>query len=106
MKRKIMVISLALIMCFTLAGCGSNGKAKDESKLNDTYNKVSEYFGDEKADRSNLGAYYLDTEKNVVIVVLVDNSKDKQDDFKKLVKVDSKYLEFVQGGPYSSSSKN
>ena len=91
-------------MCFNLAGCGKNENA--DEKLNDVYNKIGEHFGDEKANRSNLGAYYLDTEENLIIVALIDNSKENQESFKEFIKVDSKYIKFIQGGPYTSSNKN
>jgi uncharacterized lipoprotein NlpE involved in copper resistance len=105
MKKKLLVCLLAVVMCFVLVGCKKSEGIKGDTELNDVYNKVGEYFGDENVDHSNLGAYYLDVEQNVVIIVLVDNSKEKQESFKELVKVDSKYLKFVQGGPYSTSSK-
>lgn len=72
--------------------------------LKDTYNKVSDYFGDEKVDRSNLGAYSLDEENNVVVVSLIDNSEEKQEEFIKQTGANSKYIKFEQGGPYTTSS--
>lgn len=42
---------------------------------------IQEYFGKEDVDRTNLGYNYIDEEKNVVIVGLIDNSKEKQDEF-------------------------
>ena len=45
------------------------------------YEKISEYFGNENVDRSNLGYTYLDNENNIVIVGLIDNSIEKQDEF-------------------------
>lgn len=99
MKKKLLISLFIAIVCFTLVGCGKTENTENDTKLNDVYNKVGSYFGNENAD--NLGAYYLDTEKNVVVVVLVDNSKEKQESFKKLAKIDdySEYLKFVQGGP-------
>ena len=72
--------------------------------LKNTYDKVNDYFGDEKADHSNLGAYSLDEENNVVVVSLIDNSKEKQEEFIKRTGVNSKYIKFEQGGPYTTSS--
>jgi len=42
---------------------------------------IQEYFGNENVDRTNLGYNYIDEEKNVVVVGLIDNSKEKQDEF-------------------------
>lgn len=77
---------------------------ENTENLKNTYDKVSDYFGNEKADRSNLGAYSLDEENNVVEVSLIDNSKEKQEEFIKQTGVDSKYIKFEQGGPYTTSS--
>ena len=106
MKRKLLLSLFAILACVILVGCKKIEVSKNNSTLNDVYNKVGEYFGNEDIDRSNLGAYYIDNEKKLVIVVLVDNSEIKQEDFKKNVKVDSKYLKFVQGGPYSTFSND
>ena len=101
MKKAIFSILICGFMILGLTGCGNETKKVDN--LKETYNKVSEYFGNEKADRSNLGAYSLDEENNIIIVTLVDNSKEKQEDFMKKVDVDSKYIKFEQGGPYTTS---
>lgn len=42
---------------------------------------IQEYFGNEKVDRTNLGYNYIDEEKRAVVVGLIDNSKEKQDEF-------------------------
>ncbi len=101
MKKTILTIVLCGVMVLGVVGCGSETKKVDH--LRETYNKVNEYFGNEKADRSNLGDYSLDEENNVVIVILVDNSKEKQEDFIKKIGVDSQYILFEQGGPYTTS---
>jgi hypothetical protein len=103
MKKNLLIGIIAIIICFGLVGCGNN--KKDDSELKDTYNKIGEYFGNESVDRSNFGAYYLDEDKNMVVVVLADNSKEQQEKFKKNVNINSKYIIFVQGGPYTTFSK-
>ncbi len=99
---KKVFIGILIIICFLVAGC-SNHKT-DDQKLKDTFNRIGEYFGNESTDRSNLGAYYIDEEKGKVVVVLVDNSVEQQDKFKKIANVDLKYVLFVQGGPYTTFS--
>ncbi len=103
MKKNILIGIITIIVCFTLVGCGNN-KGNDV-ELKESYNKIGEYFGNESLDRSNLGAYYIDEEKNKIVVVLVNNSKEQQEKFKEIAKVDSKYIIFVQGGPYTTFSK-
>ncbi len=99
MKSKILIVLLCGSMVLGMTGCI---KEKDDH-LKDTYDKISEYFGKKNIDRSNLGSFVLDEKNDVVIVTLVDNSKEKQESFKKQVNVDSKYIKFEQGGPYTAS---
>lgn len=98
MNKKIFAKLLIIFLCLTLIGCEKNEVTKDNEKLNGIYNKIGEYFGNDNTDRSNLSTYYIDTEKNIVVVVLADNSNEKQEEFKKNIKVDFEYLKFVKGG--------
>ena len=67
--------------------------------LKDTYKKVSDYFGSETTDHSNLGSCSLDESNNVVVVTLIDNSKTKQEEFIKnaniIVKIAKKPKETI-----------
>lgn len=103
MKKTILTILICGIMVLGLTGC-RNEKELQEDTLKETYNKVDEYFSSEKADRSNLAAFSLDESNNVVVVTLVDNSKEKQEKFIKDANISSKYVKFEQGGPYTTSS--
>ncbi|MDD2435821.1 MAG: hypothetical protein PHO63_06200 [Bacilli bacterium] len=79
-----------------------------EIELSVVESKVSNYFGNENVDRSNLGAYRLDKGNNVIIVELVDNSKLKQESFLEKAGIESNYsnyVQFEQGGPYITSNK-
>ena len=73
-----------------------------KNDLQDIYNQVSKYFDDENVNRDNLGSFYLDKDKNVVVVELIDNSQEEQENFLKQVNLNSKYIEFEQGGPYTT----
>ena len=44
----------------------------------------------------------VDTQRKVVVVELVDNSEKQQEWFKNSI-LDSKYIEFKQGGPCTTS---
>lgn len=72
--------------------------------LNDSYQKIHKYFGNEEVDRSNLGAYSLDKENNIVVVTLIDNSIEKQNEFLNQTGANAKFIIFKQGGPYTTSS--
>jgi len=99
---------MVLFCCFIVIGIVGCVKTNDDTALNDVYNKIGEYFGDENADRNNLASNRLDTANNVVVVELIDNSKDKQESFLKNAKIDSKYskyIKFVQGEPYYTFDK-
>ena len=49
--------------------------------LEDVERKISEYFGREDVDRTNLATYYIDEKQEVIVVGLRDDSKEKQDEF-------------------------
>lgn len=49
--------------------------------LEDVEREISEYFGREDVDRTNLATYYIDEKQEVIVVGLIDDSKEKQDEF-------------------------
>lgn len=51
---------------------------------------------------NNFASCGVDEQRKVVVVELVDNSKEQQEWFKNNI-LDSKYIEFKQGGPYTTS---
>lgn len=86
-----------------IAAAITNSDDKNEiNVLENINNKIIEYFESGKENSFNLSANYIDKENNIVIVELLNNSKEEQDLFKKLV-IDSEYIKFVKGGPYSLS---
>ena len=101
--KKICILVLSLILTLVMFGC-SNKSDKKPTNLQDTYSAVGNYFGDSSVDRSNLGAFYLDEENNIIVVNLIDNSESKQNEFLEKANIDSKYIKFQQGGPYNTNS--
>lgn len=101
--KEIRIIILCLILTLVMFGC-SNKSDKKPTNLQDTYSAVGNYFGDSSVDRSNLGAFYLDEENNIIVVNLIDNSESKQNEFLEKANIDSKYIKFEQGGPYNINS--
>lgn len=100
--KKICILVLCLILTLVTFGCG-NKNVQKLTNLQDAYNLVNNYFGDSRVDRSNLGAFYLDEENNIIVVNLVDNSESKQEEFLEKANIDSKYIMFEQGGPYNTN---
>ncbi|MBE6139343.1 MAG: DUF3221 domain-containing protein [Firmicutes bacterium] len=84
--------------------------------LEDVNIKIQEYFELDNVDKSNFKNSYVDREKEVVAVELIDNSKVKQDEFiykvfshstgSKYIKYikDNGMLEFRQAGVSGSAS--
>jgi len=67
--------------------------------LEDVNIKIQEYFELEKADKSNFKNSYVDREKEVVAVELIDNSKTKQEEFIHIVfsnSTGSKYIKYIK----------
>lgn len=100
MKKTLFAVLICGIMVLTLTGCGSknddvNNVSIDE--LNDINNKIIFYFNDNGTSiYDNYSYNYVDENDMVVIVGLVDNSKEEQEWFRKNI-VDSKYIRFEQG---------
>lgn len=102
MKKNI----LTIILCFLLLAITSACEHKTQDKpnnLEDTYKAINAYFSTSHADKSNLSAFYVDSEKHVIIVELVENTTPNQKNFLKLTNVDEKYIEFRKGGPYKDN---
>lgn len=51
----------------------------------------------------NFSASYVDEENKVLVIELIDNSEEKQNWFRKNI-IDSEYIKFKQGGPYTTST--
>ena len=78
-----------LVLCLFIIGC-SNVSNEELDAIN---NDIIIYLSNNQYD--NLIFNYVDYDNNLVVVGLLDNSVEKQNDFKEKV-VDSKYIKFVQ----------
>ena len=94
MKNKLLMMMLCLFLTLITSGCGNTTRP---TTLEDTYKVVGNYFGNEKVYRSNLSLYYLDEENSIIVVKLIDNSKEKQEEFLSTINIDPKYIKFEQG---------
>lgn len=94
MKNKLLMMMVCLSLTLITSGCGNTTRP---TTLEDAYKAVQNYFGSDKIDRSNLSLYYLDEANNIIVVELIDNSKEKQEEFLSKANVDSKYVKFEQG---------
>ena len=110
MKKKIITI---LLCSFLVIGCGKQNNIKEIS-LEEVNIKIEEYFGNENSDRTNLVYNYIDSDNNTIIVGLVDNSKEKQDEFlnaifdKNTIKYikDNSFVKFLKEDPVTTSNVN
>lgn len=110
MKKKIITI---LLCSFLVIGCGRQNNIKEIS-LEEVNIKIEEYFENENNDRTNLVYNYIDLDNNTIIVGLVDNSKEKQDEFlnlifdKNTIKYikDKSFVKFLKEDPVTTSNVN
>ena len=100
MKKNILTIVLCISLILMTNGCNSQTKNKPNN-YKDTTTVVNNYFQNAKKDE-NIAAISYDDEKQVVVVTLVDNSKENQEKFLSNVNADKKYIEFEQGGTYNT----
>ena len=100
MKKNILIIVLCISLILVTNGCNSQTKNKPNN-YKDTSSAVDNYFQNAKKDE-NIAAISYDDETQVVVVTLVDNSKENQEKFLSNVNVDKKYIEFEQGGTYNT----
>ena len=103
MKKTLFAVLVCTLMTLTLTGCGSKVETDNRvgnvsiEKLNDINNKIIYSFNDNGTSiYDNYSYNYVDEKDMVVVVGLVNNSKEEQEWFKKNI-VDSKYIRFEQG---------
>lgn len=102
MKKNILNIILCFLLLVITSACEHKSQDKPNN-LEDTYKAINAYFSTSHADKSNLSAFYVDSEKHVIIVELVENTTPNQKKFLKLTNVDEKYIEFRKDGPYEDN---
>lgn len=92
--KKILTIVSCVIMLVVTTGCNNEEvNVKELNKIND---KITEFYINNNDKAGNLGSHYVDEENKVVVVELIDNSKEEQEKFRKEI-IDSEYIKFVQG---------
>lgn len=96
MKDKLFKILICGFLSIGLTGCGKNNSLVTANELNEINNKIIKYFQSSNVEYDNLSFNYVDDEKNVVVVGLLNNSEEEQNKFKTTI-VDSEYIIFVQG---------
>lgn len=102
MKKKILNTILFVVIIISVIGCSKNTNVSEE-QLNNINDKIIAYFSSDNAEYNNLSFNYVDTINKKVVVGLLDNSKEEQKKFKKLV-VDSEYIVFIEGGKLINNS--
>lgn len=71
-------------------------------ELNNIQKQITDKIALKNNYYSNFASCGVDTQRKVVVVELVENSEEQQEWFKNNI-LDSKYIEFKQGGPYITS---
>lgn len=102
MKKKILNTLLFIIIIISVTGCNKTANVSEE-QLNNINDKIIAYFSSDNAEYNNLSFNYVDTINKKVVVGLLNNSKEEQERFKKLV-VDSEYIVFIEGGKLINNS--
>ena len=64
--------------------------------LNEINDKIIEYFQTDNHEYKNLSHNYVDEKERVVVVGLLENTKEQQNKFRELV-IDSEYIRFEKG---------
>lgn len=85
-------------LLFGMTGCNSEKKVEvvTLNELNDINDKITIYFSSVESQYDNLCFNYVDEVNMVVVVGLLDNSENKQEEFKDIV-VNSEFIKFIQG---------
>ena len=102
MKKKILNTLLFIIIIISVTGCNKTANVSEE-QLNNINDKIIAYFSSDNAEYNNLSFNYVDTINKKVVVGLLNNSKEEQERFKKLV-LDSKDIVFIEGGKLINNS--
>lgn len=96
MKKKVLTILGIGLILLSLTGCATKNNVTIE-ELNKVNDKIVSYFQENsRVTYDNYSYNYVDEKNKVVIVGLVNNSKEEQEWFLKNI-VNSKYIKFEQG---------
>ena len=99
--KKILTIILCIFMLGVITGCNNEEVSiKELNKIND---KITEFYINKYDKAGNLGSHYVDEENKLVVVELINNTKEEQEKFRKEI-IDSEYIKFIQGGPYNTTT--
>ncbi len=104
MKKIILtILTLPILLMITSCGHQTNVNLDELENIN---NKIIEYYTkSDNQEYNNLSFHYIDEENKVIVVGLLENTKEQQDKFKQLV-VDSNYIKFVQGKTLENHQEN
>lgn len=100
---KKFILSLFLIL-FVIVGCNKKENNVTMDELKQIQETIQEKL--EQLDYYNgISSFGIDTKEMVVVVEFVVNDEEHQKWFRENIS-DSKYIEFKQGGPYTTSSND
>lgn len=96
MKKILLISTIFVGILIVLIGYKNFQKPVSYDDLSKINNKIIEYFSTNTTLDDNFCFNYIDEKNNIVIVGLLDNSKEQQNNFKKKI-INSKHIKFVQG---------
>ena len=97
MNKKIVLIMLLglLVILLIIGWCNIKNKRID-NQLVEINNSITDYFLMDNIEYTNLSFNYIDSSQNKVIVGLYENTKEQQNEFKRIV-VNSNLIVFIDG---------
>lgn len=104
MKKKLFSLIVCVILVLVISGCCNNIKNVSIFELKELQEQITTKISEQK-NYNNFASCSIDEKNKVVIVELVDNSEEQQKWFKKNI-LNSEYIKFKQGGPYTTSNVN
>lgn len=98
--KKLLIVLFFSILLLGITGCEKTEVLSKEELIN-----LQEEITDKVTEKEyhNFASCYVDEEENIIVVELVDNSNEAQGWFKENI-IDSKYVTFKQGGPYTTTN--
>ena len=93
-KNMLLIMLLGLLVILLIIGCCNIKNKRIDNQLVEINNRITDYFLMDDIEYTNLSFNYIDSSQNKVIVGLYENTKEQQDEFKRIV-VNSNLIVFV-----------
>ena len=101
-KNMLLIMLLGLLVILLIIGCCNIKNKRIDNQLVEINNRITDYFLMDDIEYTNLSFNYIDSSQNKVIVGLYENTKEQQDEFKRIV-VNSNLIVFVDSKGIASN---